>query len=247
MDSISAIIIDDEPSACDILSKLIERFTEGIDVVGIAHNLEDGAKLIAQTKPSAVFLDIQMPRYSGLEILEFFPDPNFDIVFVTAYDHFALKAFELSAVDYLLKPIDIDKFKPAIDRLKERFKQRQIRQNYYSLKENIRNDFPSHIQLANLDDSKQILLSDVIAFEADESYTHLHLNEGKEMASKNLKHFETLLIDHPDFFRSHKSWLINLKHVEYYSKQKALIRMSNGLDVKLSRLKKGVLASLLKM
>jgi two-component system LytT family response regulator len=245
MRPIGAIIIDDEQSACDILSSLIERFTMGVQVVGVANDLTEGVRLIERLNPDVVFLDIQMPRYSGFEILSFFPEPTFEIIFVTAFDHYAVRAFEISAVDYLLKPIGITKLQSAIEKLHEKIAQNQLEERYDLLLENLKHEFPTHIQVSTHQGKERLLLSSIQAFEADESYTKIHLNNHKLVSSKNLKQFEHLLSNHPDFLRVHKSWIINLNEISEYSKSSLEIKLRNGLTARLSRIKKNQFESFL--
>lgn len=245
MKAVKVIIIDDEQSACDILARLLERFAEGLEVVGIANNLESGAKLIENLHPDAVFLDIQMPKYSGFEILDFFPQPNFEIIFVTAFDHYAVRAFEISAVDYLLKPIAIDKLHQAVEKLKRKVNQKKVRENYALLKQNLKNEHPTHIQLSTHLGKENIRLSNIMAFEADESYTKIHLAHQKVISSKNLKQFENLLSDHPDFMRVHKSWIINLYEINRYSKGTLEVILNSGLVARISRVKKNQFESII--
>lgn len=236
---IKAIIIDDEQSACDILSQLLIRFCPDVTVIDILHNVEDGVKSIEKNNPDVVFLDIQMPKYAGYEIVKFFPEVNFEMIFVTAYDNYAVKAFEISAVDYLLKPIEIDKLKLAVERLKDRIQQKKIRSNYSSLVENLKEKQPKRIVIPLQGDQRIVEIEDIVAIEASESYSMIHTTNDNFLVSKNLKHFERILSEVPQFFRSHKSWLVNVNFLTSYSKSKLEINLNNKISAKLSKLKKG--------
>ena len=118
--TIQAIIVDDEQSARDILTNLLARFCPQVEVLGAYSNVPAAAAAIKELKPQLAFLDIEMPNYSGFEIVDFFHEVNFEMVFVTAYDQHAIKAFEVSAVDYLLKPIDIERLQSAVEKVQKR-------------------------------------------------------------------------------------------------------------------------------
>ncbi len=235
---IRAIIIDDEQSACDILSQLILRFCPQVEVVAVENTVEAGVAEIERLHPDVVFLDIQMPKYAGFEIVNFFPTINFELIFVTAYDNYAVKAFELSAVDYLLKPIEIDKLTLSIDRLITRLDQQFIRSNYESLIENLTQKELKRLVIPDNGNQKIIELSHIVGIEASESYSIIHTETQHHMVSKNLKHFERLLTDSPYFFRSHKSWLINVNFVTSYSKSRLELQLNGRINAKLSKFKK---------
>jgi len=205
MEKYKAIIIDDESSARSILEQLLNRFCPDIQVVGTGSNLMEGVEIIKAKEPHLVFLDVEMPKYAGYEITQFFDSIDFEIVFITAYDQYAIKAFEMSAVDYLLKPIDIDRLKSAVNKFKEKQTFTGMEKAFQALKSNLDNETFSRIIIPHQGQQKVIKTSEVIAFEASEAYTSIHLEDGKYMVSKNLKHFENLLEEHPRFFRSHKS------------------------------------------
>lgn len=235
---IRAILIDDEQSACDILTQLLTRFCKDVEIIAVLNNVEDGVRSIEFHAPDVVFLDIQMPQYAGFEIVNFFPTVNFEMIFVTAYDNYAVKAFELSAVDYLLKPIEIDKLVVAIDRLRAKLEQNYIRTNYESLIDNLRQKELKRIVIPDNGNQKVIEIASIVAIEASESYSVIHTENQHFMVSKNLKHFERLLSDNLNFFRAHKSWIISLSHISSYSKSKLEITLANRLAAKLSKFKK---------
>ena len=117
MKKIRAILVDDEESARDVLENLLKRFCPEVELLAKCTNVEQAVASIRELQPDLVFLDIEMPNYAGYEIVKFFPEINFELIFVTAYDKYAIRAFEVSAVDYLLKPIDIDRLKNAVSRV----------------------------------------------------------------------------------------------------------------------------------
>lgn len=239
MSNYRAIIVDDEQSARNILSSLIKSHCKEIQIVEFCENLEQAITAIDQYKPELVFLDIEMPNYSGYEIATFYDELNFEIIFVTAYDSYAVKAFELSAVDYLLKPIEIDRLKSAVQRFKQKSKSQLDAQKYKVLKESLHAQKAQKLIVQVAHGQKIIDLNDVIAIQASESYSDIHVKGGTTFTySKNLKHFERLLDNNQNFIRTHKSWIINTNFMTSYSKSQCSIQMEQGITAKLSKYKK---------
>lgn len=231
-----ALIIDDEAAAREVLSSLLLRFAPDIEIVGEASNLLKGVELIQKFKPQVVFLDVQMPNYYGYEINKFFDEIDFQIIFITAYDEYAIKAFELAALDYLLKPIDFERLKESLTRLRVAIDTEKINNKIGVVNENLESDYPSKMTIIDKGFNSTIELNDIVAFEGQSAYSKVYLINGKSYTqSKNLKQIGGLINSHPDFFRSHKSWLINKKHVQDFSKSKQTIRLNAGVDAKISR------------
>lgn len=235
---LKAILVDDEESARDVLSNLLTRFCPQIEIIEKCTNVINAVAAIKQKQPDVIFLDIEMPNYAGFEIVSFFETINFDIVFVTAYDKYAIKAFEVSAVDYLLKPVEIDRLKDTVKRLVEKNELKKTKNNYQILTENLKTEPLSKIVVRHSNGQEVIATKDIIAIEANEAYSCIHTLTGKSMMSKNLKYFETILEKDCNFFRSHKSWIINLSHVLQFSKSKLEIVLTSNLKAKLSKYKK---------
>ncbi|MCF8464573.1 MAG: LytTR family DNA-binding domain-containing protein [Flavobacteriales bacterium] len=235
---ITAIIVDDEESARSILANLLARFCPSIKVLGSYSNVESAVHSIHALNPQLVFLDIEMPNYSGFEIVNFFEKVDFEIVFITAYDKYAIRAFEVSAVDYLLKPIDIDRLKEAVQRVEKRIGQGSSFDQEL-LTEALQSKTVSRISVSIKGYQTILEVSDIVAIEANESYSHIHTIDGNQhLVSKNLKHFETLLADNPNFFRSHKSWMVNLDLMEKYQRSSGDILLQGGIVAKLSKYRK---------
>jgi len=212
-----AIIIDDEEMARALLQGMLTEYCKNIETIELCKDLPTGIKSIRKHKPDIVFLDIEMPGHSGLEILDFFNEDemDFSIIFITAYSEYAIQAFKLSAVDYLLKPIEIEDLKNAIH-LFEKDKNR-LKENYLVLKENFNASKPKKIALNALNSFSFVETTEILFFRAEGSYTKVFLKDGNEITvSKGLKSFENLLVNHEDFFRCHKSYLVNLKHITGY-------------------------------
>ena len=232
---IKAILIDDEESARNVLSNLMARFCPEVKILQTCANVTEAIDAINTHQPDVVFLDIEMPNYSGFELVNFFEEVNFEIVFVTAYDKYAIKAFEVSAVDYLLKPIEIERLKSAVEKVKQRVHLKN--NNYQALSDNLKNEQLTKLVVRKNDSQEIVAIEDIIAIEAQEAYSSIYTENGTFLMSKNLKHFETLLENNTDFFRSHKSWIINLKKVESFSKSTSEIQLKLGLVAKLSKYK----------
>ncbi len=243
---ITAIIVDDEESARSILKSLLERFCPQVKVLGSYANAEAAVHSIHSLKPQLVFLDIEMPNYSGFEIVNFFEKVEFEMVFITAYDKYAIRAFEVSAVDYLLKPIDIDRLKEAVERVEKRVGQASS-VDQQLLSESLQSKEISRISVSIKGYQTILEVADIVAIEANESYSHLHMSDGNvHLISKNLKHFEMLLAENPRFFRTHKSWIINLDSMEKYQRSSGDIILNGGLIAKLSKYRKEEFESVVK-
>lgn len=238
MNKLRAILVDDEESARDVLQNLLVRFCPEVDLVAKCGNLPEAVEMIRNEKPDIVFLDIEMPNYAGFEIVNFIEAPDFEIIFVTAYDQYAVRAFEMAAIDYLLKPVEISRLKLAVERAA---KQRDIEKQAQRLSllgkamesKEIRN-----IVVTDKGQQHVLPLDEIIAIEAQESYCLIHTSQRNYVVSRNLKHFETLLETLPRFIRVHKSWLINRDHLKHYSRSEFSIHLANGIIARLSKYKK---------
>ncbi|MFM9944934.1 MAG: LytR/AlgR family response regulator transcription factor [Bacteroidia bacterium] len=236
---IKAIIVDDEESARNILFNLLQSYKNEIEIKALCVDVESAVEVIKQHQPDVVFLDIEMPNYSGLELVSFFEEINFEIIFVTAYNHFAVKAFEVAAFDYLLKPIELARLDTCIKNLIEKTNKNKDALNYQILKESLSQKAVQKMIVTHQGNQKALLLSDVIAIEANEAYTTvIDKNGNRYTISKNLKHFEGLFADNKEFFRSHKSWMVNYHHIIKYSNSDYTIYLTNNVEAKLSKYKK---------
>ena len=238
MKKIKAIIVDDEESARDVLQNLLVRFCPEVDLIAKCENVPQAVDVIKKENPDLVFLDIEMPNYAGYELVNFFDTVNFDIIFVTAYDQYAIRAFEIAAIDYLLKPIDIERLKLAVKRAKLQRNSSEQSQRLALLGNTLETKQIKNIIVHDKGQQHLVALEDIIAIEALESYCTIYTHDKKHTVSKNLKHFETLLIPAPKFIRVHKSWIINRDSIKHYSKSDLSITLSNGILAKLSKYKK---------
>ncbi|MBL4705451.1 MAG: response regulator transcription factor [Flavobacteriales bacterium] len=229
------VIIDDELSAREILASLLERYHAEHEVVGIYESLPDSIAGIKETNPDLVFLDIEMPEYAGYEIVNFFDEINFEIVFTTAYSQYALKAFEVAAIDYLLKPIEIDRLADSISRVEKLVRTDQDNLKLNELATLLKK--PEH-KISYIDKGYRayVSISEIVALEAQRAYTKVHTKEGDSiLISKNIRQFENELKDHSHFFRTHRSWIVNLNELEKLSKTKLEVHLTNNTIAKLSK------------
>lgn len=236
MTKIRAILIDDEQSARNVLTNLLERTSSDIDVIATCSNLEDGVKQIKELQPNVVFLDVQMPNYAGYEIVNFFEIINFEIIFITAYDQYAIKAFELNAIDYLVKPIDRQKLSLTLKKLEDKLNLKSSAIDYQTLLKSIKDKNYKKIVLPEIGNRRIINLEDIITIEADGAYSKIHLKQNKVITtSKNLKYFENVLPKEASFFRSHRAWIINLTYIDFFNKTELIITLNGLIKAKISR------------
>ncbi|MEP1034361.1 LytTR family DNA-binding domain-containing protein [Ekhidna sp.] len=237
-----AVIIDDEKKARNLLRVLIEENCPQIGEIMEAEDLPSGIKLINQIQPNIVFLDIEMPGFSGIQLLDFF-DPkhiNFEIIFTTAYSEYAINAFKLNAIDYLLKPLRDDQVANAVAKVEQQIGKSNLNERLEELKATLSASNVKKIGLPVADGILFVKFDDIIMLKADRMYTHVHtINNGKILVSKPMKFFEDILQELREFYRPHRSYLINLKHIKQYVNQDGgYIIMDNEETVSISREKK---------
>lgn len=244
------LIIDDESRARNVLATLLREECSGISSILEASNLITGVEIIKKDAPDIVFLDVEMPQNSGLEILDFFKNEkiNFQIIFTTAYSQYAIEAFKLSAIAYLMKPIDIDDLKKALFKAKKIISEDNIN---YKL-QNLEKAFQQlSLNKIALEIPKGIIFAsheDILFFEADGVYTKVHLVNGKsELICKTLKHFTNQLKDKPLFYKPHRSYLINLKFMNEVVKKNGLhVVMDNKKTIPVARDRKDAFLEMIK-
>lgn len=222
-----ALIIDDEEMARTLLKGMIEEYCPGVEVIDSCKDVASGVKSIHKNQPDIVFLDIEMPGINGLQLLDFFnyDEISFSIIFVTAYNHYAIQALKLSAADYLLKPVESDDLIKSI----ELYSKKNRQNDYAILKNNLSSKYPLKIAVNTQSSIKYISLEDIVYLKGDGAYTHIILIDNTEvMSSKGLKHFEDLLAAHPNYIRTHKSFLVNIKFVTEYIKSDGGYLIVNG-------------------
>ena len=239
MNKIKAILIDDESAARNILSSLIDLSDNNVEVVAQAKDLISGIELIKKHKPDLLFLDVEMPNYAGYEIVNLIDKIDFHIIFVTAYSQYAIKAFEINAIDYLMKPIERKRLDEAIEKVKVKIKGDMDFVDYKKLIDKINSDENQTVIFSEAGMKHILKLDEIIAINAFGSYSKVYLKNNKNlMISKNIGTINTELESYDCFIRTHKSWVINKTHIISYQSGKQSITLLGGLDTKLSRFKK---------
>jgi len=228
---ITAVIIDDEyNNREDLKALLASKFADKISVAGVAGSVQEGVKIINQTMPEIVFLDIRMPQEDGFSLFEKFDPVNFDVVFTTAYEEYAIKAIKHAAFDYLIKPVDPKDIQHFIDRYEKQKKKSSINDKIKTLFSHLENHTEKGI-LVSLPVGKEfkvINANDIIYCKANINYTELYLVNGKSvMVTKTLGKVEEIL-DYSFFFRCHRTYLVNLNHIDSYNRIDGYIKMKNG-------------------
>lgn len=238
---IRSIIIDDEADAREALKLTIEKYCPGVEILSSCSSPEEGLKTIQNYQPDLVFLDVQMPNQSGFDLLEQIADMNFAVIFVTAYNHYAIKAIKFSALDYLLKPVDPDDLVSAVQRVEKWQNMSNQTYRYKSLLRNIQHESRNIERLAIPTHDGMVFFetANIICCRADGNYTALYLTGNNHMlVSKPLTDFDQMLSD-SGFFRIHHSALINMKHIQKYVKgDGGYVVLSENHHVDVSRRKK---------
>jgi len=237
---IKAVIVDDEKHSRETLKNLVEQFCDGISIVATAASIKDGLEQIGKLNPDLVFLDIELQSGTGFDLLEQVGEINFEVIFTTAFEQYAIKAVKFSSLDYLLKPIDVEELQSAVKKLHQKETTKEYQQQIKILIENLKQQPKlNKICLSTALGFEFIDVSEIIYCNASGSYTSFVLKNGsKFLVSKHLKEYENLLIEH-FFMRVHNSFLINLKEVKKFIKADGgYIIMSNNDSVSLSRSKK---------
>ncbi|MDP2385350.1 MAG: LytTR family DNA-binding domain-containing protein [Bacteroidota bacterium] len=238
---IRAVIIEDEAESRELLAALVTKNCEGVTVVDTAGNVETGVEAIKRHAPDLIFLDISMPDGTGFDLLGKVANMKFDVIFTTATDRYALKAIKYSALDYMLKPIDVEELKVAVEKVKGKKSSVSGVENLAFLLQNLKqkNDNFSKITLPTGNAYEIVNVPDIIRCEAEGSYTNFYLTGNKKvMVSASLKHYEDLLPEN-DFIRIHHHHLINMNHVVRFLKvDGGYAIMSDGTQVEISRRKK---------
>ena len=242
---IKAIIIDDETSAINVLSLLLKKkCKDDVEVIATTTSPVEGKVLIEQHKPDLVFLDIEMPGMTGIDLIRSLHNPNFHVVFVTAYDAYAVEAFELSAIDYLLKPIGADKVERVINKIKDNIRKQQLFMNeqlqhlerIFKMNTN-HND--NKIGVGMADKIVFVNIPDILYCEAQGNYTNVILHDGRKIvASKTLGEFESQLLG-KNFFRIHHSYLINMNRVKEFQRHEGgYVMLENNIKLEVSQRKR---------
>jgi two-component system LytT family response regulator len=237
---IRCVLIDDESNSLEVMEWLLKKYCPQVQIDAMCQAATEGIEAINKYKPDLVFLDIEMPHMNGFDMLEQFDKLFFDVVFCTAYDQFAIKAFKYSALNYLLKPIDPEDLKETIRRIEEK-KAVPAKEQIDLLLQHLRQTATPAVQRVALTTSDGMLFvstADILYCEAESNYTTVVLKNKKILVSKTLKEIDEALSG-PDFYRIHHSFLINLGHVQKFIRgDGGYIMMSDGKSVSISRSKR---------
>ncbi len=235
---ISCILVDDESNSLEMTEWLLKTYCPGVTIEAMCNSAEKGIEAINKFKPDVVFLDIEMPHMNGFDMLEQFDKLTFDVVFTTAYDQFAIKAFKYSALNYLLKPVDPEDLKETIRRIEEK-KTSPTKEQIDLLMQSVKNVSKqpvSRVALTTNDGMIFVSTNEILYCQAESNYTSVVLLGGKKIVvSKVLKDIDETLSG-PDFFRVHNSYLININHIKKFVRgDGGYVIMDDGTSIGISR------------
>ncbi len=244
---INSIIVDDEKHGRENLAGILKQYCPKVTILGEADSVENAILQIKEYRPQLVFLDIEMPKANGFKLLEYFEEFKFEVVFVTAYDSYAIKAIRFSAADYILKPINFKELKSAVDKVALRIATKEENLRMKQLYRNIQQPANSRIGLPTANRIEFVEVGKIIRCQGDGNYTHIYFEGERELfVAKTLVEFEELLHEF-QFVRVHKTHLVNLKHVAAYLKNDGgVLQLSNGDLISVSRRRKEALQKRLK-
>jgi len=238
---LKVVIVEDEKHSSAYLRHLLEEYCVNIKVLGIAASVAEAICIISHSIPDVVFMDVELQNGTGFDVLSQILDPDFEVIFTTAYDHYALQAVKYSLLDYLLKPVDIEELQNAVTKARKRKNQKIYRKQLETLLSNIKTQNSTHAKmcLATAEGFEFIQIDEIVFCKASGSYTLFVLKNNTELlVSKHLKEYEELL-PNSFFMRVHHSFLINLREVKKFVKSEGgYIVMSNQVSVSISRSKK---------
>ena len=235
------LIIDDENRTRELIAKMIDSFGFDVETIPEGENVQSGIQAIQKHQPDIVFLDIQMPDGTGFDVIRSIEDKNFEVIFITAHEEFAIKAIKFSALDYLLKPVDTTELKAALEKALAALEDKSEGSQFEALSSNMNPNEKRRLVLKTQESVHVVELDEIIRCEADRNYTSFFLKgEKKILVSKTLKEYETLLSGH-NFLRVQQSHLININYVDRYDKKNGgAVVMKDGSEVPLSPAKREV-------
>ncbi|MES2458676.1 MAG: LytTR family DNA-binding domain-containing protein [Bacteroidota bacterium] len=233
-----AIIVDDEPANVKNLTILLDKYCPQVEILGSASNNQDALSLFEADKPHLIFLDIQLDNDTGFNLLKLLPKKDFEVIFVTAYDHYGIQAIKFAALDYILKPIDIDELVSAVNKAEVKLKEKLQTMQLDFLVNHIKRDqaVPLKIALPQQKEIIYMLLSNIVRCEAAGTYTFFYLQNGEKiLVSKVLKEYAELL-EYNGFIRTHQSHLVNLTFVKSWLKEDGgMLLLETGEKIPVSR------------
>lgn len=235
---LKAYIIEDELAGFENLSQILKKYCSNVLLVGNAFTIKDAVAEIPILEPDLVFLDIELPRENGFQLFKYFPDHKFDVIFTTAYSEYAIKAFNYSAIHYILKPIDIDELNRALKKVKAKSKD-ATKEQQLAVWSDAKNNNLNRIVLPTTEGLHFINVDDIVWCEAKSNYTHFYIDGLKNLlVSKSLKTYEEILSGQ-SFFRASRSSLINVNHIVHCSNHRKMeVTMTDGSIILLSERRK---------
>jgi two-component system, LytTR family, response regulator len=241
MDKIKALIIDDEAGNVLTLKKMIDIYCPNVEIIDFAYEINTGYDLIITKKPQLVFLDIEMPYGNGFDLLEKLMPINFEVIFITAYDNYAIKAFKYAAIDYILKPVNIEELETAVKKATQFIKGKLSQQNVELLLATINTTNTSNNKIA-IPTNKGLVFEqseNILYLEASQNYSKIYLTSGStHLVSKGLGDFEEVL-SNVTFFRVHKSYIININKISrYHNGRGGFVIMEDGTEIEIAIRKK---------
>ena len=233
------VIVDDDVKSIETLQLLIKKYCPNYKVVGSARNIEEGAREIILQHPDIVFLDVEMPGGTGFDLLKMLKTRNFEVVFVTAHNKYAINAIKHSALDYLLKPFDLKDFLETVERINSEGKNKSL--NYDVLLDNLNHSVPKKLVISSSKGYEYLPVENIVRLESERSYARIFLDNGRViMVSKCLNDYQNMLST-DTFFRVHNSHLINLNHVVMYVRTDGgYVEMSDKSKIPVARSKKDI-------
>ncbi len=229
MNRIRTIIVEDEKRSSDVLINLLEKYCSEIEIISVQPTVKQAIEAIETDKPELIFLDVELPDASGFKVIESFPDNPFSVIFVTAYEHYAIKAIKACALDYLLKPVDIDDLIAAVGKVRSEMlaPQMETRKEIFLYNHKQESIFKHKIALATGEGLLFVRQEDIVLCKAEGNYTLFHLtSKEKVLVSKPLNYFEEILDDEL-FCRTHQSFLVNLSHIKKYVRGRGGVLIMN--------------------
>lgn len=235
--TLTAIIVDDEEKARNMLQMLLSENCPQVTVLAHCSNVPEAVKAIQLHNPDVVFLDVDMPGCTGFELLDFIAEVNFEIIFTTAFSEYALQAFRVSALDYLMKPINIKELVIAVQKAEQKQKPDIYNRQLKLILDNYNTKKLETLAISTLDTVEFVNVNDIMYLQAESAYTRIVINGSKDIvASKNIKEFEDTLLACSNFIRTHRSYLVNTNYILRYNKTEGgSVEMKAGQQLPVSK------------
>lgn len=243
---VRSVIVDDEKNGRENLAGVLQEHCPEVEIAGEADSVESAISLIRNITPDLIFLDIRMPRANGFQLLEHLQDYSFEVIFVTAFDNYAIRAIRFSAADYILKPVNYNDLKTAVEKVVRRIREKQENQRLKQLYRNLSRPNSQRIGLPAGDRIEYADVDNIVRCQGEGNYTRFLFSEGRYMLiAKTLLEFEDLLCE-TGFVRVHKAHLVNMKYIQSYSKSDGMLKLQNGEQIPVSRRRKDNVLKMLK-